>query len=259
VCDSRHVDLRVRARLYQVASFVVGFILVMTAFHFICPNSAAFLVTVLTPVGIISTVLFAMYGDFLREWFFPVRLDIELLREDERNSEIDTTEEEGHFHQKYSHHLKVVNLSKNKKVENCRIWMKRLMVMYPNTAGKPHDNFVMAAPRLMNWAPAEIDSDKRTFITYQIFDLGESNEKGFKITIDKRQEHAIKVLKEKKEKFYNGATIVCSFYATADNYHEEREFVFQIVAGNLKKFSEITSLPSWPAPAESAYAVFQDE
>jgi hypothetical protein len=237
--------------------FVVGVVFFTSALYIwelYLPDSADIFLKVLTPVGLLTTVAFTLYGDFLRGWFYPVRIRIEVLSREESNQDIETVYQAGSPIQFYSHHLRVRNLSPKKAVENCRVWLKSVSFVDETRPNRPIEANVFGAPRLMEWAPSEYSPDTRTFITEQIFDIGKTFEDRFEITIHPCQDHAVKTLAGQKDKFATGATFRCVLYVTADNYQDEDEFTFKITAGStgktLSKIEQVRTLAQTPMAAD---------
>jgi hypothetical protein len=143
--------------------------------------SAEFFLKCFTVIGTIGAVAFALFGDRLRAWLTPVRIRIEPLREDEKNSTYD--KEQGR--RAYCHHLAVRNLTPHKPLENCRVWLKSVAVK--QFVEKPPDEPVFAVPAPMEWAPSEYSRQTRTFCNRQFFDLGKAWDKegAFEITIER--------------------------------------------------------------------------
>ncbi len=182
----------------------------------------------LTPFGVITAVIFTLYKEYWTEWFYPVKLKIEILPEGETNKDTDWPTVDGRKRQAYCHHLRVTNLT-HKTIVNCRVCLKRVALV--DESRSRTEEIIFAAPSWMEWAPSESVRDKRTFVKEQILDLGQTwdESEGFTFTIDRDQQSAINRM---KGKFKPGATVKCFLYATADNYHEEQVFGFKIIVGD---------------------------
>lgn len=230
---------------------VVVFVEVMYSWNKCDPQSNELFLKFLTPIGLITTVAFALYGDFLRGWFYPVEIRIEVLKEGETNQHIDKIYQADELVNLYCHHLRVRNLTPKKTISNCRVWLKRISIVDASKPNEEDDEIIFAVPRLMEWAPSEYSPDKRTFITDQIFDLGKTNKYGFELTIYREQKAAISTLSEQREKFKQGATIKCVIFVTADNYHEQKEYSFQITAGTIEHtLSKIVAVSNEPKKSD---------
>jgi len=147
-----------------------------------------------------------------------------------------------HLFSCYCHHLRVRNLSTHAPIKNCRVWLKKVEVERDgqwkeenmDLRGQWGENR-FAVPRLMEWAPSEYSRVKRTFYTEQVFDFGQtlSLNTGFLVTIWRKQGGNFNAL------FPAGTKARFYFYATADNYVEEKVFCVEIdvlsnqVGGNL--------------------------
>jgi hypothetical protein len=202
---------------------------------------AAFFVSCLTTVGVVSAVALALYGDFLREVFYPVRIKIEPVPERDSNQFIDTEKINDKERRIYCHHLRVRNLTKGTLAKNCRVWLKRITAIdeFGSEIGPP----LFAVPRLMEWAPSEWSRSERTFSTSQLFDLGKTldDNEGFLLTIERDQGQALQCLNVTRETRKPGARLKCVIYVTADNYHQQEEFTFHIVVKSIRP-SDTTSI-----------------
>jgi hypothetical protein len=227
------------------------------------------LTKVLTPVGLVTAVAFAVYGEPLKAWFNPIELRIEVLSSDERNQHLDSVQPSTDVRRVYCHHLKVRNLTPHTTLINCRVWLKRIFILDESRPTKPEESVVFGVPRLMEWAPSEYSPDKRTFANSEIFDLGQTWQNtlqpgdsrgglnGFTFTIHRDQAAAIELLKKYQDRFGAGGTLECVLFATADNYHAQKEFRFRIEVKPIKTFpgrnpeveaSEITAVEKRPKP-----------
>jgi hypothetical protein len=184
------------------------------------PATADFLVKCALSIGTLSAVLFALFGDYLRETLDPIRVKIELPTES--NTVIDKCLINGVPANAYFHHLLVRNLTPHKPIKNCRVWLKKIFVQQVNNEWSDEAKF--AVPRLMEWAPSEYSRDKRTFSKQQVFDLGRSLQYngGFIAAYDRDQGGAV------NRQFPVGSKLKFVFYVTADNYQKEEEFCFEI-------------------------------
>jgi hypothetical protein len=88
----------------------------------------------------------------------------------------------------------------------------------------------------MRWAPFEYSDDKRTFGSQQVLDLGKtiSNDRGFEIEIYPRQGGIF------DRKFKVGKTVRFVFCVTADNYHLDEEFFFEVSVPPSNQLSPVT-------------------
>jgi hypothetical protein len=204
-------------------------------------STADFMVKCGFVIGTFVTIILALFGDYLREIVFPIDLSIEDPKESNTVFDMCDFKEEkfkwecpqlfGKTFNVYCHHLRVKNLTPHRPINDCRVWLKKIHVEHnglwkeenQDANGQWHKN-KFAVPRLMEWAPSEYSRDKRTFSTEQVFDFGKtlSNNGGFMVTIWRRQGGTFNRLFPvgKKARFF--------LYATADNYHKEKEFCFEI-------------------------------
>ncbi len=208
-------------RVFTVLVVVFLFFGVMLIWDHEWPKYAEFFLRCVTPLGTITAVLLALYGDFLRGWFYPVEIKIIVPPDEETNDYLDEIPE---THRKvYCHHLRVKNSTPKKPIENCRIWLKTIEIKKEDKWNR----IPFTVPRLMEWAPSEYERNKRTFSTDQVFDLGKiyQDNAEFLLTIDRTQEAAKNRLKDMSPA---GTTLKCVFFATADNYLKEDPFTFEI-------------------------------
>jgi hypothetical protein len=184
------------------------------------PASADFLVKCALSIGTLSAVLFALFGDYLRETLDPIQVRIEAPKES--NTVIDRCLINNVPTDVYVHHLVVRNLTPHKPIINCRVWLKKIFVQQVNNEWSDEAKF--AVPRLMEWAPSEYSRDKRTFSKQQVFDLGRTlaNNGGFIAAYDRDQGGAV------ARQFAVGKKLKFVFFVTADNYQKEKEFCFEI-------------------------------
>jgi hypothetical protein len=220
-------------KVFLLCAIPLTFVLVMFFWHKRYPDHADLLLRCLTPIGTISAVAFALYGDFLRGWFYPVQIEIQVLSDEERNQHADWGERDGRKNRRcYCHHLRVKNLTPQKTIINGRVWLKSISIIDDSRSRIEPINY--AVPRLMTWAPSEYDGEKRTFLKDQTFDIGKTwdENEGFEFQIHEKQGLAQGLLHELKSKFLPGTTIECVFFVTAENYHEEKEFHFRILVRN---------------------------
>ena len=182
------------------------------------PGEADFILRCVLTLGTLAAVLVALFGDFLREWVDPIQVRIEVPEESNTAFDFRTVDDEDV--QVYCHHLCVKNETPHKPIKECRVWLKGIAT--PSEDG--HWNGPkFAVPRRMQWAPFEYSPDKRTFGTSQIFDFGMAfgNDKGFKVSVAPAQ-GAFTAL------FPAGKKVRFTFFVTADNYHKEKDFSFEV-------------------------------
>lgn len=162
----------------------------------------------------------ALFGEYLREKIFPIDLQIEIPPKG--NAVFDLVNLNGQAVNVYAHHLLVRNLTPHKPIKDCRVWLKSIFVK--NVAGEWEPRNQTPVPRLMEWAPSEFSRDKRTFSTWQIFDFGLSleNNKGFFVKWDRDQGGNV------PRQFPVGAKLRFTFFLTADNYQDQKEFSFDV-------------------------------
>ncbi len=215
----------------------VGFIYeVETYFLFISgklqrwPENADVLLKVLAPFSILGAVIAALFGEYLREKIFPIDLCIATLEPHECNAVFDEFDFKDKRFEKYPEifgkkvdvYLQVRNLTAQRPIKDCRVWLKQIEVQ--NAAGEWKIEDPFAVPRMMEWAPFEYSPDKRTFSTKQVFDFGltRSDNGGFVVTIYRDQGGTFNPLFKvgKKVRFY--------FYATAESYQKEKVFCFEV-------------------------------
>ncbi len=182
---------------------------------------AVFQIRLLAAVATVCAVIVALFGEALRDFAYPIRVRIEKSPEDD-NDVIDECEIGGTIYKCQCHHLRVVNLSNHRAINDCRVWLKRILAQTPQ--GHWEDKPKFAVPRLMQWAPHEHSPETRTFSTYQVFDLGETlwRNSGFELTPYKKQGGNLPT------RFQTGETRRLVFYVTADNYLEHKLFEFEI-------------------------------
>lgn len=183
-------------------------------------SAADFVVKCGFVVAAFVAIILALYGDFFREWVFPIDVSIEIPQ---GNVAFDKARAaDGQIVDTYCHHLLVRNLTPHRAVKDCRVWLKSVSVK--NTRGEWEPKNQTPVPRLMEWAPSEYSRDKRTFATWQVFDFGRtiSNNGGFELCIERDQHGAF------PRKFSVGDKLRFFFFVTADNYQMEKEFSFDV-------------------------------
>jgi hypothetical protein len=184
------------------------------------PTTAEFVLKCVTPIGTVSAVIFALFGDYLREKIDPIRVSIEVP--DESNTVFDRRDIGGKIFDVYFHHLQVRNMTPHRAIRNCRVWMKRVLVQ--NVTDEWKEEAKTAVPRLMEWAPSEYSKDKRTFTNQQVFDFGQtiSQNVGFELTVYHEQGGNFQQI------FQIGKKVRFFFFVTADNYQAEELFCFEV-------------------------------
>jgi hypothetical protein len=179
------------------------------------------------PLGTLLAILIALFGESFREAWESIQVKIK--KPDKENNFADKRPADQKY--EYCHHLVVQNCTPQKPIEECQIWLKRLLF-------KPEDGdwkeIPFAVPRLMQWAPSDYSPEKRTFGHQQIFDLGVTvqNNEGFKLTI-KQGGMFISVFKV-------GEKVGLVFVVTANNYHGDNEFYVEVVIHKTQKTGAIT-------------------
>jgi len=199
-----------RSKLISVLFLVLFFFFLFACYESATDSTNAdFLINCLVAAGTVGAVIVALFGDALD----PVKLRIEVP--EQSNTVIDFAPGAVPV---YCHHLRVVNLTPHKAVENCRVWLKNIFVEV--AAGVWNEEIKFAVPRLMEWAPSQYSKEKRTFCTDQVFDFGQtrSNNGGFELIFYKEQLGTI------QRHFGTGNRIKFIFYVTADNYQRHEEF-----------------------------------
>jgi hypothetical protein len=190
---------------------------------------AEFILKFVTGLGVISSVLAALFMDRLRARFDPI--DLEIAETPIVNSHSEQTSLSGAGGVQtvavYLHHLRVVNHSRHRAVTNCRVWLKRIQHWQ---RGEWTDAMESPVPRLFPWAPSEFDADKRTFAIEQVFDfaftVGTDNE--FRFVVHKDQGGIMSTLR-----FLAPAKLRATLYCSADNYTDTKEFVVEIDTHDL--------------------------
>jgi hypothetical protein len=158
----------------------------------------------------------ALFGDFFRNLLNPIRVKISLPKQSDNvvNQRGKGREYAGKY--TYCQHLCVENLTPDRPIVNCRVWLESI------SAESEAPQF--AVPRLMNWAPSEWSNDQRTFSCEDVFDLGETIEGdvGFELSwnanIGGNLDRVVKTTQKWR---------VC-LYVTADNYLKRKLFYFEI-------------------------------
>jgi hypothetical protein len=207
-----------RILIWTVIIVFVAFFIYVYRLHRTNPSTAEFLIRSVLSVGTLSAVLFALYGDYLREWLDPIKVRIEIP--EEANTVLDNSR--AHDCPVYCHHLRVVNKTPHKAIKDCRVWLKKVFVQ--NLAGDWKEEIASPVPRLMVWAPSEYSEDKRTFSTNQVLDFGMTlaNNRGFEVTGWHKQGGTF------QRAFKVGERVRFAFYVTADNYTGGEEFAFEV-------------------------------
>ena len=175
-----------------------------------------FILRCLTPLSIFGAVIAALFVDYLREKIFPI--EIKIVIPDESNTVID----ENSLGRVYVHHLFVKNLTPHRAIINCRVWLKRIEVQQIDNAWMEEQKF--AVPHLMEWAPSEYLHDKRTFIKQQVFDLGRTRENNGEFLLAFKRDLGGAVPRA----FPTGKKLRFTFFVSADNYLDEKEFCFEV-------------------------------
>jgi hypothetical protein len=230
-------------RKAMIAVLVLVFLASVAAVCYVYPSDhgkADFILKCVLSLGTLIAILVALFGDFFRELADPIRVQIEVPGES--NTAFDVAIVDDEDVQVYCHHLCVRNRTPHRPIRDCRVWLKRISTQ--NEDGHWEET-KFAVPRLMQWAPFEYSPDKRTFGTSQVFDLGITlgNDKGFKAAVTPAQGGAFTT------RFPAGKKVRFTFFVTADNYHKERDFSFEVDVpisgkGALVKPSTVTAVPA---------------
>ena len=132
------------------------------------------------------------------------------------------------------HHLLVTNHMPSRPVENCRVWLVKILDQ--NAQGKFDVEFQFAVPRLMEWAPSEYSPDVRSFSEDQVFDFGRSYvDKGpFVVNVFKGQGGAF------KGDCDVGKSRQYVFRITADNYIKAKTVKVQV------DVTKVERTEAWP-------------
>jgi hypothetical protein len=183
-------------------------------------EGARFLVQAFSGVSVVLAVLVALYRDLLTNIADGIRLRIELPEQTD-NFENRKATPEGVV-RKQCHHLRVVNERPHRPVNNCRVWLVRILDEI--SEGRFEEKFKFAVPRLMQWAPFEYSPDVRNFSHDQVFDFGESivDLGGFKVSYFRQQGGAFKGNCEP------GKCRRYVFKITADNYIRSKPFTVEV-------------------------------
>lgn len=192
------------------------------AFHLNDLQTADFLMKVAISLGTVSAILCALYGDFFRTWCDPIRIEINVPTY--HNNVVDECKhpDDGRVYKVFCHHLVAKNLTPHRRIENCQVWLKRMFVQ--GLGNSWEERTISPVRRLMEWAPANISKEKRTFTNQDVFDLGKtySNNKGFELTFNAEQGGAY------PRHFPTGQKLGLVFEVTAENYAGTKEFFFEI-------------------------------
>jgi len=148
----------------NMALVVLIVLLIVVLIHHWDPPQGDFLIDLIAAFSTLAAVLFALFGSFFRNRWHPIRLDLELPSQN--NNFMD----EWDGVSVYCHHIQVRNLTPDRPVCNCQVWLTRLLD--EGQDGQTEERVTFAVPRLMEWAPSEYSPDKRTFSSTQVFDFG---------------------------------------------------------------------------------------
>lgn len=153
----------------KVAALLVGVaLLIITSaivYSYHDEELGKFMLTTVSSLTVLTAITGALYGDRIRTWVDPIKLSFEQIQSP--NSEYDKHPDYGAV---FVHHIRVKNENPDRSVINCRIWLEH--VLDENSDGTFSAKTTFAVPRIMNWAPAEISPESRSFSDEQIFDLG---------------------------------------------------------------------------------------
>lgn len=210
-----------RKAIWMISSvFVLYLVAGYVTWRWVPEKNADFFVRWVMTLGIFGAVLAALFGDYLRERIFPIDLQIEIPPKG--NAVFDLTNVGGQAVNVYMHHLRVRNLTPHRPLKDCRVWLKSISVKSVSGDWEPKNQ--SPVPRLMEWAPSEFSRDKRTFSTWQIFDFGLSlaNNGGFLVKWDRDQGGNV------PRQFPVGTQLRFTFFLTADNYQDQKEFSFDV-------------------------------
>jgi hypothetical protein len=143
-------------------------------------SEATFAVQALGSLSVLLAVLTALYGNLVREIVQPLEVRIETTQTLNTSIDLSPVPPElalangaiigGGPWRAYCHHLQVMELNRQRQVENCRVWLTRILVVQKN--GDTQEPLKFAVPRLMPWAPAEFSPTIRSFAGSQVFDFG---------------------------------------------------------------------------------------
>jgi len=190
-------------------------------------QTADFVVKVTLSIGTLSAVVCALFGDWLRELSDPIQIKITKPLKENNFADKRPADQKN----VYCHHLVVQNCTPQKPIEDCQIWLKRLLF---KPEGDGWKEIPFAVPRLMQWAPSDYSPEKRTFGHQQTFDLGVTVQKneGFKLTI--KQGGAF------ISGFEVGEKVGLVFVVTANNYSGDDEFPIEVEIHKTPKTGTIT-------------------
>jgi len=179
------------------------------------------------PLGTLLVILVALFGKSFQEAWESIQ--VKITKPERENNFADKRPTDQKY--EYCHHLVVQNCTRQKPIEECQIWLKRLLF---KPEGEDWKEIPFAVPRLMQWAPSDYSPEKRTFGHQQIFDLGVTvqNNEGFKLTI-KQGGLFISVFKV-------GEKVGLVFVVTANNYRGDDEFPVGIEIHKTQKSGAIT-------------------
>jgi hypothetical protein len=195
-------------------------------------EEAEFLLRAMTGLGVLVAVVVAVYGDAIKNRANRIRLRIrDPEQTDNFFNRVGTPYGEKTA---FCHHLRVENLSPHHPVENCRVWLVKILDR--NSEGTFEEAFRFAVPRLMVWAPGEYSPDVRSFSEDQVFDLGRTfvEEGRFEINYSAGQGGLFKGSCE------SGNSRQYVFRMTADNYIRANYVTVQVSVRNVEATEE------WP-------------
>lgn len=195
-------------------------------------EAAEFLLRAMTGLGVLVAVVVAIYGDAIKNRANRIRLRI--VNPKQTDNFFNRFGSPSQIKTVFCHHLRVENLSPHQPVENCRVWLIRILDR--NLEGTFHEAFRFAVPRLMVWAPAEYSPDVRSFSEDQVFDLGRTfvDEGRFEIDHYAGQGGLFKGSCE------SGSSRQYVFRITADNYIRAKPVTVQVNVRNVEATKE------WP-------------
>jgi hypothetical protein len=132
-------------------------------------DAAEFLLKVFSALGVLFAVLIALYAEAIKSLVDKIHLHIELAERDNNFHDLHSTP--AGAVRVFCYHLQVVNKTPYRPVINCRVWLIKIL---DEVGDKFEEQFVFAAPRLMQWSPAEFSPEVRSFSEDQVFDFGKS-------------------------------------------------------------------------------------
>lgn len=121
-------------------------------------ETAIFWVRFAQAVGVFFAVLVALFGEQVKLWVNRIELRIE-----ETETYDNFLNEMPQGNRILCHHLRVRNATPHRPVQNCRVWLVRVLEKGPDAQFQEH--FKFAVPRLMRWAPYEYSPEHALFRT----------------------------------------------------------------------------------------------